>query len=112
MSRQFSSLRRRPSARPTRAVAGLGALAALVAITGSAGSETREPGVQRAPDLLTRHIGVGGITRSYLLHVPGTRRPNERAPLVLVFHGGGSRAAAMQHFTRFDALADTDTASS
>jgi polyhydroxybutyrate depolymerase len=46
------------------------------------------------------------MRRTYLLHVPEKLGANAAAPLVLVFHGGGSHAATMPPFTRFDALAD------
>ena len=35
-------------------------------------------------------LEVGGLTRTYLLHVPPSR-PAGPAPLVLVFHGGGGK---------------------
>jgi polyhydroxybutyrate depolymerase len=69
------------------------------------GIDVRESRFQRTP-ARTHHIDAGGVSRTYLLHVPVTRRPNAAVPLVLVFHGGGSRAAAMERFTRFDTLAD------
>jgi polyhydroxybutyrate depolymerase len=91
----------------TPVIATLTALAALIATSGSAGSDSRELRLQRTLGLLTRHIDVGGVSRSYVLHVPDTLRPGAATPLVLVFHGGGSRGAAMQRFTRFDTLADS-----
>lgn len=50
-------------------------------------------------------LDVDGLTRHYLLHVP-QNLPHRPVPLVLVFHGGGGRAARMPRFTGFDALAD------
>jgi polyhydroxybutyrate depolymerase len=76
-------------------------------MSGSAGSDVREARLERTPEILTRHIDVGGVSRSYLLHVPASLRPTAPAPLVLVFHGGGSRAAAMRRFPRFGTLADS-----
>jgi polyhydroxybutyrate depolymerase len=55
-----------------------------------------------------RSIFVDGVTRHYLLHVPKNLPPGRRVPLVLVFHGGGSRAAVMPGFTGFDDLADCE----
>jgi len=54
----------------------------------------------------TRSITVGGITRTYLLHVPAPLPRDARVPLVLVFHGGGGHARNMPRFSGFDALAD------
>ena len=51
-------------------------------------------------------IEVGGVTRSYLLHLPKALPDGKPAPLVLVFHGGGGRATGMPNFTHFDQLAD------
>jgi polyhydroxybutyrate depolymerase len=55
-----------------------------------------------------RSIIVAGVTRHYLLHVPKNLPPGRRVPLVLVFHGGGSRAVVMPGFTGFDDLADRE----
>jgi polyhydroxybutyrate depolymerase len=91
----------------TRAIAAAGAaLSAVVPVPGPVVSEARERGSQNAPGVLTRHIDVDGVSRTYLLQVPVTLPANAAAPLLLVFHGGGSHAVAMQRFTRFDALAD------
>jgi polyhydroxybutyrate depolymerase len=54
-------------------------------------------------------ITVGGVTRNYLLHVPGGAAPGKPAPLVLVFHGGGGHDWNMPGFTHFDDLADEQT---
>lgn len=50
-------------------------------------------------------IVVGGLERSYLLHVP-TSAAKAPAPLVLVFHGGGGSAPSMRRYSRFDEVAD------
>jgi len=55
-----------------------------------------------------RDLVVDGVTRHYLLHVPAGLHPGRRAPLVLVFHGGGGHAANMPGFTHFDDLADKE----
>lgn len=52
-------------------------------------------------------IEVGGLTRTYLLHVPPTL-PAGLAPLVLVFHGGGGSGPGTERLTRFSELADRE----
>ena len=55
-----------------------------------------------------RQIEVAGITRTYRLHLPRDLSSTSAVPLVLVFHGGGSTAAAMERLTRFSELADRE----
>jgi polyhydroxybutyrate depolymerase len=52
-------------------------------------------------------LAVGGLTRTYLLHVPPTL-PAGPAPLVLVFHGGGGTGLGAERLTRFSELADRE----
>lgn len=52
-------------------------------------------------------LEVGGLTRTYLLHVPPTL-PAGPAPLVLVFHGGGGNGLGTERLTRFSELADRE----
>lgn len=47
---------------------------------------------------------VGGVERTYLVHVPP--HPPARMPLMLVFHGGGGRGRGMVRLAGFDGLAD------
>ena len=56
----------------------------------------------------TRHLDVGGVDRTYVLHIPESLPENGVVPLVLVFHGGGGHAATMPNFTHFDTLADRE----
>jgi len=60
---------------------------------------------RKSKDDLIREIKVGDTTRSYLLYVP-ENLPDKPVPLVLVFHGGGGKAANMPSFTKFDHVAD------
>jgi polyhydroxybutyrate depolymerase len=62
------------------------------------------------PGTSERQLVVGGVSRTYLLHPGGAARPGR--PLVLVLHGFGGNAAAMEHRTRgtLDRLADRDGA--
>jgi len=56
---------------------------------------------------LAGRLEHGGITRSYILHLPpavaGAQLPR---PLVIALHAGGGRAAGFARFTGFSALAD------
>jgi len=54
------------------------------------------------------HINVGGVDRTYILHIPQSLPESAPVPLVLVFHGGGGHAANMPNFTHFDSLADRE----
>jgi polyhydroxybutyrate depolymerase len=52
----------------------------------------------------SQSLDVGGVTRSYVVHVP--QRPTAKMPLLLVFHGGGGRGRGMVRLTGLDALSD------
>jgi polyhydroxybutyrate depolymerase len=54
------------------------------------------------------HLNVGGVDRTYILHIPESLPESAPVPLVLVFHGGGGHAATMPNFTHFDSLADRE----
>lgn len=55
----------------------------------------------------SKTVVVGGVTRSWLLHVPATYAAMRPAPVVLLLHGGGGRAAGIERSTGgFSALAD------
>lgn len=56
---------------------------------------------------ITETLFFGGLTRSYILHLPPSTT-GALPPLVLAFHGGGGTAASMEKLTRFDDLADTE----
>ncbi len=67
------------------------------------------PGTVRAQSGETRHtLVVGGVARSYLLFVPSGHAAGHPLPLVLVFHGGGSRARAMTTHTEFTRVAERE----
>ena len=62
------------------------------------------------PGTATRHLVVGGVSRTYLVHAGGGAKPGR--PLVLVLHGWHGDAAGLERRTRgtFDKLADRDGA--
>lgn len=53
-----------------------------------------------------RTIQVDGLSRSYIVHIPPKYDPKQPAPVVLMFHGGGSSAKPMVHFTGLNEKAD------
>jgi polyhydroxybutyrate depolymerase len=66
-----------------------------------------EPMALDRPDgTVRRTLVVDGRQRSYLVHAPTGR--DGRMPVVLVFHGGGSTALAMERESGFSALADRE----
>jgi polyhydroxybutyrate depolymerase len=79
---------------------GLVTLAALLVGAGAVGQPSEKTCV--------RQIDIASVTRTYRLHVPKGLHQNAPSPLVLVFHGGGSTAAAMERLTRFSVLADRE----
>lgn len=85
-----------PAARST--VVFLALASALAA--GAAPAATLPPG----DHALT--LDTAGGVRYYQVHLPASARAP--TPIVLVFHGGGSRGSAMKRYSRLDALADTE----
>lgn len=60
-----------------------------------------------SPGLHERSLTVDETDREYLVYVPKVDEPPERGlPLVLAFHGGGSRAAVMVVFSELNDTAD------
>jgi polyhydroxybutyrate depolymerase len=67
------------------------------------------PGTLEAQSGETRQTLVaGGVARSYLLFVPSGYQVGRPLPVVLVFHGGGSRARAMTTHTQFTRVAERE----
>jgi polyhydroxybutyrate depolymerase len=70
--------------------------------TGCGKSSPLVPGASADESLMS-----GGITRSYLLHIPRGYRDTAAQALVLNFHGHGSSAANQAYVTGFSAIADS-----
>jgi polyhydroxybutyrate depolymerase len=57
-----------------------------------------------APDDQPATFEFGGLSRTYLVHLP----PGRPAGLVVNLHGGGSTGSGEERLTNFDAVADAD----
>lgn len=78
---------------PRRSQLAVLAFALAVASAGAAGGGT----------VVTGSVRAGGLERTYRVFVPD--RPQEKAPVVLVFHGGFGTGAGAAALTGFDAQA-------
>ncbi|WP_237421467.1 PHB depolymerase family esterase [Gordonia sp. SID5947] len=58
----------------------------------------------RAGDTLTRSVAVGGVRRTYRIHVPTTYTGRQPMPLVIAFHGRAERAATFERYTGLSTL--------
>lgn len=57
--------------------------------------------------VINSSLTLNGITRNYILFVPGAYDPATPAPLVFSFHGYSSNAALNMNYTGFTAISDT-----
>ncbi|HYM15325.1 MAG TPA: PHB depolymerase family esterase [Dehalococcoidia bacterium] len=64
------------------------------------------PRPPRAAGDTTASLSSGGLTRTYIVHVPPPYDGTRPVPLVLVFHGYALDAQYMVEYTQFDAVAD------
>lgn len=55
-----------------------------------------------------RSVTVGGVARTYVLHVPAGIGVSDAVPLVVVFHGGGGNARNAAHMSGMSAEADKE----
>ena len=53
-------------------------------------------------------LSIGGMQRSYILHVPSGYNGTERVPLVLDFHGSGGSGMQQQSSSGYQAVADRE----
>jgi polyhydroxybutyrate depolymerase len=81
-----------------------------IAVALAAAGAVRLRRAQALEGTSTRHITVGGVSRTYLLHAGGEAKPGR--PLVLVLHGWHGSAVGIERRTRgsFDKIADRDGA--
>ena len=92
--------RARAGARARRVVrAGALWVAALAVAVSSAAAQSQSG---------MRTLRVGGLERSYLVHLPAPRPAGRPLPLVLVFHGAGGRPRGIAEHTGFSRVADRE----
>lgn len=58
------------------------------------------------PQDYSASLQVGGLTRTYIVHLPMNYHGSSPLPVVFVFHGGSGNARNMNKLTNFNALAD------
>ncbi|MHB8377177.1 MAG: CE1 family esterase [Dehalococcoidia bacterium] len=64
------------------------------------------PARPHAAGTFSESIQSGGLTRTYIVHIPPSYAGARPMPLVLVFHGSGLDGAYMVRYSNFDPLAD------
>lgn len=71
---------------------------------------TLTPGQEAAPvpTEVTGTVSLGGVDRSYRLHVSAGYDPSVPAALVVALHGGGGNGAGLQVHIGMDAIADRE----
>jgi polyhydroxybutyrate depolymerase len=73
---------------------------------GDTSSSACSGGASLAPSETTRTLRVGGVERSYILHVPPGYTGSSAVPLVLDFHGLGGNGAGQKALSGLAALSD------
>ncbi len=66
----------------------------------------REPLGTTSMGLASGQLTVGGITRSYALHVPPGPAPTSKRPLVIAFHGRGGTGPSQEILGHLSQIAD------
>jgi polyhydroxybutyrate depolymerase len=92
--------------RRRRSIAFAGLVVGLLAALGLGSAAQADPPARD----LSRTLTLGGLKRSYLVHLPAGGAARDRAkpvPLVVALHSGGGRARAFAEFTGFDRLSDS-----
>lgn len=83
---------------------GLGILLALLLLSALAACQ-RGQAASTAQDF-SGSLVVGGLTRSYLGHLPAGYDGSRPVPLLLALHGGGGQAKGMNGLTHLNKIAD------
>lgn len=100
--------------------AGTGGSSEPAAMAGAGGSEPAAmagaggsapvtcPATVMPPGDTTTTLQVGGMARTYMLHIPSSYTGKTPVPLVLDWHGLGSSGAAQQRISGYKALSDQE----
>lgn len=81
-------------------------LISTVACGQAAAKPTATPAATLQPGDTTRTLTVGGLERTYILHIPPGLGSLRSAPVVFVFHGLNDFATSIQAMTGFNDIAD------
>ena len=73
-----------------------GGVRLITAVLAVAVAAVQAPSGVAAPSTLARNIQVGGLRRTYLVHVPGSFSRGRPAGLVFVLHGGGGNGRQIE----------------
>jgi polyhydroxybutyrate depolymerase len=98
------------SGRRSREVVVAFALAACVASIPGAGVAQEQPAnppPRAAPGTQAGSLKHGGLTRTFLLHVPRSYRPGDAPPLIVALHGGTGTGLGMELISGLSAISDT-----
>jgi len=88
--------------------AALVALLTLAVLAGCTPAPQDDSRVSPAGDVKLNLIEVGGVARSYILHVPEDARPGKPLPLLVMLHGAGGDADRARLASGFDDYSDAD----
>jgi len=90
--------------------AGSGGDRAAAGASGAAGAAapTVCPGTVLPPGDTTTTLQIGGMARTFILHVPSSYTGKTPVPLVLDWHGLGSSGASQQRISGYKALSDQE----
>jgi len=103
---------------PVMGAAGMGPVmgaAGMGPVMGAAGSPAVEPppagcpSPAFAPGDSTRTLNVGGVNRTYVLHVPSTYTGNAAVPLLFDFHGLGGNGQNERNSSSFVAVTQAES---
>ncbi|HAX69164.1 MAG TPA: hypothetical protein DCY14_06140 [Anaerolineae bacterium] len=80
-------------------------LACRQSVTPTAPPADSQP-LENAGQTISGQLTSGGVTRTYLLHIPASAQSGQSAPLILNFHGLTSNAQEQESVSGMSAIAD------
>jgi len=80
----------------------------LLLVTATVPVSGRATPAGSGPSTLARTIQIGGLQRTYVLHLPPTSPAARPSALVFVLHGGGGNGRQIERHSGFSALADRE----